>query len=127
LGSIDADALETLTLRLREGSALLHSHWDVVGIWHAHQDTRTPWPEEIAHPSRCLICRPQWRAEVMPLSLGEHAALLTISNGASLGAALEAASDAEPAFDPTAALPRWLQAGAFSTLSSMAEKRKTQG
>lgn len=125
LGSIDADSLETLTLRLREGSTLLHSHWDVVGIWQAHQDAEIPWPADIAQPSHSLICRPQWRAEVMPLQPGEHAALQAITNGASLGAALEAACDVDADFDPKLTLPRWLQMGVFSAPVSIAGKRET--
>lgn len=115
LTSMDAETIDTLPLRLREGCALLRSPWDVVGIWRAHQTDGPPWPEDIAQPSYCLVCRPAWRAEVMLLSLGEHAALQALASGAALGAALEAAIDADPGLDPAEVLPRWLHAGIFST------------
>lgn len=118
LATMDAATLDTLTLRLREGCTLLHSAWDVVGIWQAHQTNGPAWPEDIAQSSHCLVCRPHWRAELMPLSFGEYTALQAVTGGMALGPALEAASDADPQFDPATALPRWLQAGIFAAPSS---------
>lgn len=117
LAAMDADTLDGLRMRLRQVCTLLRSPWAIANIWRAHQPAGPPWPEDIAKPSRHLVCRPNWRVEVMPLSPGEFVALEAIAEGATLGAALESATDADPEFDPTAALPRWLQAGIFDDLT----------
>ena len=114
LAEMDADTLEGLRPHLREPCKLLRSPWAIKDIWQAHQPGGPPWPEDIAQLSHYLVCRPRWRAEVLALSPGEFAALQAIDDGGSLGAALEAATDADPDFDPAPALPRWLQAGIFS-------------
>jgi hypothetical protein len=112
LASMDTEALGALRLRLHPACSLVYSAWAVEAIWRAHQPGgRTPG--NIRAESRTLICRPAWRAEVLPLSRGEFAALDAIRTGADLGTALETAQDAETAFDPAVGLSRWLGRGAF--------------
>lgn len=120
LAAMDAETLDGLRLRLRQVCTLIQSRWAVVGIWQAHQQPgQAPaWPADIRRPSQCLICRPRWRAELLELSPGELAALRAITEGAPLGAGLETGADADPTFDPAAALPRWLQSGIFNTIQS---------
>lgn len=119
LAVLDAEGLDGLRLRLREPCTLLGSPWAVFAIWQAHQPVHESqaspaWPKDLAQPSRYLVCRPRWRAEVLPLASGQFTALQAITDGAPLGAALEAGATADTGFDPAAALPAWLQAGVFA-------------
>ena len=118
LAAMDANGLDTVQLRLRAPCTLLCSGWDIVGIWQAHQVQTPDWPADVGQPSRCLVHRPRWRTEVMPLTPGAFNALLAIADGASLGAALEAGAQADECFDPAAALPRWLEVGVFAATAS---------
>ena len=114
LARLDSAALDGLALRLRKVCTLLRSPWAVLDIWQAHQPGGPALPRDISRTSHCLVCRPNWRAEVLPLSPGEFATLQTVDNGASLGAALEAGATTDAGFDPSIALPRWLQADVFA-------------
>jgi len=114
LSAMDAERLSALTLRPTRVSRLLQSPWDIAAIWEAHQDASARLPAEIAHPSRCLVCRPRWRAEVLRLGAGEYDALVALQAGAALGDALAAGAEADPTFAPGAALPRWIQARVFA-------------
>lgn len=116
---LDAERLDALRLRLRELCTLLRSPWAVFAIWQAHQlvhesQASPAWPTDLAQPSWCLVCRPRWRAEVLPLSPGGFAALHAVADGAPLGAALEAGAATETDFDPAGTLPVWLHAGIFA-------------
>ena len=118
LAAMNANGLDAVQLRLRVPCTLLRSAWDIVGIWQAHQEQTPDWPSDIGQPSHCLVHRPRWRAEVMPLTPGAFSALVTIADGASLGTALEAGAQADECFDPAVALPRWLEAGVFAAIAS---------
>lgn len=124
LAAIDPELVDELKLSLHRSCSLLHSSWDMVGIWLAHQTDGPALPAEVSKPSQCLVCRPQWRAELTPLSFGEYTALQAIAAGRSLGAALEAAIAADSEFDPATTLPRWLRAGAFAATSTTEEHRE---
>ena len=116
LATLALDTLDRLRLRLHAACSLVESPWNVLGIWEAHQPDGPPRPEDVATTSRALVCRSQWRAEVMALTAGELVALRAIDEGSPLGGALELAADRDPEFDPAQALPRWLGAGVFSAI-----------
>lgn len=110
---------ETLCLGWRPGAELIASNWAIAAIWRAHQpDTGEALPARVDRPCRVLVWRPQWRAQMRELSAGEYAALAAVTDGRPLGEALECALDAEPGFDPAAALPRWIADGLFLPLAT---------
>jgi hypothetical protein len=63
----------------------------------------------MAQPSRALLSRPQWTAQVTPLRPPEYAALQELKNGETVGAALDAAFALDESFDVAASLQQWLQ------------------
>lgn len=118
LAQIDPEQLEQARLTLHPACALLSSEWDVVSIWQAHQPGNDgALPEDLAQPSRCIVVRPQWRAEVLPLNAASWKALARLQCGDTLGAALDAAFEADPAFDFGAGLQAWLQHGVFTAIA----------
>ncbi|HYN79662.1 MAG TPA: DNA-binding domain-containing protein [Lamprocystis sp. (in: g-proteobacteria)] len=125
LATLRIEDLDGLRLALHGACTLVESPWDLLGIWEAHQPTGAPWPDTLARTSRALVCRPRWRAELVPLTAGELKALRAINQGATLGEALEQGLDADPAFDPAQALPRWLGAGAFDAVPSSQSNQET--
>ena len=114
LASMGAGTVESLQLGLREGHYLFHSPWDVVGVWLAHQPGAEAGTNSVDRPARCVVRRPNWRAELLCISQGEFIALQSIDGGATLGEALESALAADPDFDPGTSFPRWLEAGIFA-------------
>jgi hypothetical protein len=105
---------------LARACALFESHWPLARIWEVHQDDYTG---EInvdlgAGGERILVHRPAWRAVVIGLGAADHALLCAIRDGLALGPALEAALAADPAYGPSAALARWVGAGAIVALAA---------
>jgi hypothetical protein len=102
-------------VRLAPGCALLESAWPLAAIWTAHQAGGDPSSVDLrAGAQRILVHRAGWRAEVCPLSAGDHVFLARLRDGAALGAALEAAAKADDAFLPGVALAAWVQAGVIT-------------
>ena len=116
--AVDPEHYPALRPALSPGCALLASAWPLAKLWAIHQDgydgaltlDLTPGAERI------LIHRPRWRAEVRSLTRGEYACLEAAIGGMTLGAAIDAALLAEPAFDPSWTLPRWAKAGILARL-----------
>ncbi|HCN88302.1 MAG TPA: DUF2063 domain-containing protein [Oxalobacteraceae bacterium] len=97
---------------------LLASEWAVVELWQAHQaDSEVAFPAEIARPDYGLVTRPHWRASVLRLAAGSYAALSALRQGRTLGAALDAALDVDPAFDLGTCLQQWLTQGVFVAIA----------
>ncbi|WP_295434264.1 DUF2063 domain-containing protein [uncultured Thiodictyon sp.] len=124
LAALGIEGLDGLRLALHGACTLVESPWDVLGIREAHAPTGAPWPADLARTSRALVCRPRWRAELVPLTAGELAVLRAIDQGETLGEALEQGCDADPDFDPAQALPRWLGAGAFKSVPNSQPHRE---
>ena len=113
LANLNEDSLAALQLKLRPGTALMESNWNIEGIWRAHQSEQIEHRVEIKSQSRCMVRRPQWRVEVEALSKGDFAFLGCIQNAMFLGDALEAASAIDHQFDAQQSLVKWLLAGIF--------------
>jgi uncharacterized protein len=97
--------------------ALLDSPWPLGRLWTVHQDD---YEGEVdvdlrTGPDRILGHRPRWRVLVRSLAPGDFCFLHSLTNGAELGEALEAAAQADASFDVPSALVRWVDAGVLST------------
>jgi hypothetical protein len=95
---------------------LLESPWPLGRIWTVHQDD---YEGEIevdlrAGPDAILVHRPRWRVHVRSLAPGDFRFLESLSRGAALGEALEAAIVQEASFDVSTALVRWVDAGVIA-------------
>ena len=127
LAHIDPERFEQAHLRLHPACALVSSEWDVVSIWRAHQpDSGCGFPDDPAQASYCLVVRPQWRAEVLPLSAAAWKALDCLQRGESLGAALDAAFETDPEFDFGAQLQQWLRHGVFTGIEHSGQLTEEQ-
>ena len=108
------DELDQARFALCPACRLLASPWAIAPLWLAHQESAAPvFPEPFDVMSYALVTRPRWSAEVLPLSIGAHAALSSLDAGATFGEAVEAAIAVEADFDVGRALSRWLQSGAL--------------
>ena len=109
--------LEAARLRLHPACTLLASEWATLPLWLAHQaGGEQAFPTQMARPSHALVVRPLWKAQALPLSKAAHAALSVLSEGASFGAALDAAFDIDEAFDVGVSLRQWIDGGVFVEL-----------
>jgi uncharacterized protein len=118
LAALPPERQAALRPRLAPACALIESHWPLARIWEVHQPGFAG-PIEVdldSGPDGVLVHRPQWRAEVASLARGEFRFLAAARDGASLGEALRAAADADPAFDAGDALARWVSRGAIVAL-----------
>ncbi|WP_342119028.1 MNIO family bufferin maturase [Pseudoduganella sp. OTU4001] len=89
---------------------LFESEWAVVQLWLAHQPaSAVDFPQDMRSPSRALLSRPQWTAQLTPLQAPEHAALHALKDGKTIGAALDAAFALDEEFSVAASLQQWLQ------------------
>lgn len=86
---------------------LFASEWSVVPLWLAHQGQ--PFPPTMDEPSRALLSRPRWTAQVTLLPAPEYAALQALNEGKTFGAALDAAFALDENFHVAASLQQWLQ------------------
>jgi hypothetical protein len=103
---------ERLVVELAPSCRLLRSAWPLARLWAVHQDDYAG-PIEVdlqAGADRVLVYRPRWRAEVRSLARPDFAFLEACSRGARLGDALDAACAADPLFDPSTVLARWIGA-----------------
>jgi len=109
LAAIAPDQVEEARFRLHPAVQLLSSEWAVTPLWLAHQpDSGVAFPDTMHAPSHALVARPQWQAVLLPLDVASHAALQVLAQGATFGAALDAAFALNEEFDVASALQQWL-------------------
>jgi uncharacterized protein (UPF0276 family) len=109
IAALPPDQVETARLRLHPACQLLASDWAVINLWQAHQpDSGVGFPARMAEPSHGLVARPHWKAQVVPLARGGHAALSVLERGGEFGAALDAAFDIDEDFDVAGNLRLWI-------------------
>jgi uncharacterized protein (UPF0276 family) len=104
---IDPRAVEEQSFPWQATAQLFASPWSVVPLWLAHQGK--PFPPTMDEPSRALLSRPQWTAQVTPLPAPAYAALLALKEGKSFVAALDAAFALDEHFNVAASLQQWLR------------------
>lgn len=114
LAQLSPELLDGAYLSFHPACRLIASDWAVVQLWQAHQaDTEVAFPGEIAQRNYGVVARPHWRTTVLPLTPSGYAALSALQQGQSLGAALDAALEADPEFDFGSCLQQWLAHGVF--------------
>ena len=118
LADIPDERYAGLTARLAPACALLESSWPLERIWAVHQDDYSGefGADLQSGPHSVLVHRPRWRAEVLSLAAGDFRFLQSLSQGETLGTALEAGAG-EPGFDPSDALARWIGLGVVADLA----------
>jgi uncharacterized protein len=117
LSRVSAQEYSTLKFRLAPACVLLESRWPLARIWTVHQDD---YGHELdvdlqSGPDRVLVHRPRWQAEVQSVAAGDFRFLDSLSQGETLGTALEVGTR-EPGFDSSAALARWIVLGVVAGL-----------
>lgn len=98
------EALPALRLRMHPSAQLIRSDYACFDIWLAHQHAQPPQGFNTAGPQHVLVARPADSVEVTLLDTGTAALIQALASGATLGEALQAASDEAPAFDLAAGL-----------------------
>ncbi|MBA5637015.1 DUF692 family protein [Duganella sp. LX20W] len=110
LAAVPPERLELCTMRLHPACSLHASPWAVVPLWLAHQaDAQQAFPAVMEQASHGIVLRPQWQTRLLRLSPAAHAALAQLADGATFGAALDAAFDLDEAFDIGGQLSLWLE------------------
>lgn len=112
-------------LRLHPACRLITSEWACATIWQAHQpNTDVAYPEQLEVKNYCLVNRQHWSVEVHALGIASYLGLLALSQGKSIGSALEQAMEHDPDFQIADQLQQWFNWGIFveSKLSSSDER-----
>lgn len=98
-------------------AAVFASRWAVVSLWQAHQPgSGVPFPEDIAQASWGLVYRAGWQPDVLALDQGAYGALAALADGATVGAALDAALATDGEFNLAPRLGQWMAHAAFAAL-----------
>jgi uncharacterized protein (UPF0276 family) len=107
---IDPQTVEESRFPWQATARLFASDWAVVPLWLAHEaGSGVAFPPAMDVPSRALLSRPQWTAQLTPLQAPEYAALQALQEGKTVGAALDAAFALDEEFNVAASLQQWLQ------------------
>ncbi len=104
---INPQTVEEQSFPWQPTARLFESKWAVVPLWLAHQGME--FPQKMDEPSRALLSRPEWTAQVTPLQAPQYAALQVLKEGKTFGAALDAAFALDENFNVAASLQQWLQ------------------
>lgn len=112
----DADALAASHVALHPSVFMLPSTHAVVSLWAAHQSDAVA--EALAgvspaSPETALICRDGLEVAIYRIDAGTAVLVARLLAGSALGAAMDAAAQAAPDFDPSSTLALLLRAGAI--------------
>ena len=104
---------------LHPACAWLRSDYPIATTWLAHQPgTTVELPDTLDSEEIALVVRPRWRAEVVPSTNAEIAALEALRAGEPLEAAIVAALDIDASFAMATALVRWLDLGVITAIAA---------
>lgn len=118
LAALAPEEFEAACIALHPASSLFASPWAIIPLWQAHQSgSGVAFPEHLASPSYGLIARPRWKTEAAPLDAAGYAALTALAEGASMGAALDAAFDIDEQFDVAGRLKEWIDLGVLAAIA----------
>jgi hypothetical protein len=118
LSAVPPDRLTAIRLRLDPSCRLVASAFPILRLWQVNQpdyegDDRVDLD---AGADALLVRREAEGVSLSQLAAGEHAFLVAVAGGAVLGAALDTAEAADPAFDLGATLRKHIAAGTFGSV-----------
>lgn len=117
IAAVPPDRIEVARFSLHPACQLFQSDWAVVALWLAHQPgSEVGFPDRVDSAGAGLVLRPQWKTQVVPLSVANHAALAVLAGGGSFGAALDAAFEHDEDYDVGASLRLWMEYGLITGL-----------
>ncbi|NRR30966.1 DUF692 family protein [Oxalobacteraceae bacterium] len=117
IAAVPPDQIEAARFTLHPACQLFQSDWAVVALWLAHQpDGGAAFPDRMDQAGAGLVLRPQWKTQLVPLSVANHAALAVLAGGGSFGAALDAAFEHDEDYDVGASLRLWMALGLITGL-----------
>jgi uncharacterized protein (UPF0276 family) len=116
LDSLDPAAFEASRAQLAPSLRLHASPWASVALWQAHQSEGGPWPAALDAASHALIIRKGWQVEVQAIGAADYVAMMRLMAGETIGAALDAACEADDDFDVAGTVQRWLTDGVITGL-----------
>lgn len=115
LEAIDPDALDALRLALHPATRILSSPFPLHHIWRINQPDVTEVPTiDLSASEAVAVTRPTTHVITRKISRGDAALLQAIADGATLGASVAAAQQAEADFDLETALAAHIVNGAFA-------------
>ncbi|MCP5268248.1 MAG: putative DNA-binding domain-containing protein [Zoogloeaceae bacterium] len=100
----DADALPALRLQLHPSLQVIDSPFAITSLWGAHQGSGDLADIDPAQPECALVLRHGLSVEVMAVPAAAGRFIDALQAGASLGDAVQQASDGDTHFDPTPVL-----------------------
>jgi len=117
LSDVAPEHLEDITFSAHPSLRLVQSSFPIIEIWNVNQPTQASVPEiDFSVPERALVLRRGSTVFHRDLTTGEHAWLIALSNGDTLGVAVETALAEDPNFDFQNMLRQALADGAFSNI-----------
>lgn len=112
LAALGPNELELATVALHSACLPYESAWATVTLWRAHQEgSGVDFPDDLVLPEYAAITRPYFKTKVVPLERACYAALKELEQGAAIGAALDAAFDADENVDVAALFRLWIDEG----------------
>ena len=116
--AIDAEDLETMTLRLHPAARCVVSRFPIFRIWEVNQPTITNVPTvDMSIPQAVLISRPKHHVIVREIALADAAFVIALSEGETFGDAADTAFLNDPTFDLQGALAQHFVHGTFAGVS----------
>ncbi len=116
--AIDAENLETMTLRLHPAARCVVSRFPIFRIWEVNQPEITDVPRvDMTLPQAVLISRPKHHVVVRAITLADAAFIMAICEDETFGGAADIAFLNDPAFDLQGALAQHFVHGTFGGVS----------
>jgi Putative DNA-binding domain len=123
-----AEELENSTIRIHPAVELLQTSTSVADLWLAHSDNAEDMePHDVDRPQWMAVTRPRWIPHVIVLTPESFAMLEALKSGVTLGAALDAAFEANDDFDFPTVWRMWIEHGVVVSTSGQAKFKRENG
>lgn len=111
LSAVPVDLHASIVFLLHPTARLVASDYPILRLWQIHQPNYTgdPQVDLTAGGERLLVIRPHTLVQIVPLGRGEYTLLQSLTRGATLGEACDAALCAEAEFDLAGTLQKHAQ------------------
>ncbi len=115
LAALSPNDLLAIRFSLQPACAWVSSEYPIASIWLGHQQ-RAPagLPNRLDQKEHALVYRSNWQTHVITSSSSEIAALAQLRAGENVETAIRSALNAEPGYDLSKALMRWLDLSLLS-------------